>query len=243
MLPNFLIIGSQKAGTTSLYNVLRQHPEIYMSETKEINFFFRDELWQRGVGYYASHFDDVPLAAKAWGEASPGYICHPEASERIKQVLPDARLILVVRNPIGRAYSQYWDNRRHLSEPHTFTEVIDQHLSDLYLPGVKGYFSRGTYMHYINKYLEHFGSGQLQVLVFEDLRSDPVGFYRRIFEFLNVDADFKAEDFAHAYNPSMIWRNPFYDFVVKHPHYQAYIPMRMRRFFFWGKQRKPCCAI
>ncbi len=236
MLPNFLIIGSQKGGTTSLYNVLRQHPQIYMSETKEINFFFRSEVWQRGVEYYQSFFAEVPETAKAWGEASPGYICHPAAPERIHGLMPEVKLILVARNPIERAYSQYWDNRRHLSEPRHFSEVVDLYLSDYYLPGVPGYFSRGVYMRYIRKYLGFFPPEQLLVLVFEELVRDPVGFYRRIFEFLGVNADFDAGDFARAYNPAMIWSNPFYDFVINNPHYNRNIPMRMRRFFFWGKR-------
>ncbi len=236
MLPNFLIIGSQKAGTTSLYNVLRQHPQIYMPETKEINFFFRSEVWQRGVEHYQGYFENVPETVKAWGEASPGYICHPAAPERIEGIMPEVRLILVVRNPIERAYSQYWDNRRHLSEPRHFAEVVDLYLSDYYLPGALGYFSRGTYMRYIRKYLGFFQPEQLLALVFEDLVHDPAGFYRQIFEFLGVDPAFGEGNFARAYNLAATWSNPFYDFVVNNPHYSRNIPMRLRRFFFWGKQ-------
>ena len=93
-------------------------------------------------------------------------------------------------------------------------------------------------MRYIRKYLEFFPPEQLLVLAFEGLVNKPGEFYRQIFEFIGVDSAFDREDFARAYNPSMIWSNLFYDFIVSHPHYSRYIPMRMRRFFFWGKQTR-----
>ncbi|NOY98542.1 MAG: sulfotransferase domain-containing protein [Chloroflexi bacterium] len=235
MHPNFLIIGSQKAGTTTLHRVLRQHPQIYMPETKEINFFFKDELYRRGAEFYARYFAeaaDEPLR----GEASPGYICHPDAPARIHALLPDAKLILTVREPIRRALSQYWDNRRHLSEPHTFAQAVDLYLGDEYVPGQKGYFSRGTYMRYIRNYLAHFPRRQLLVLVFEEMLAEPRAFYRRIFEFLGVDPDFESDDFSQAFNPTTIWKNPFYQILIRKPRYQKYVPAKARRLFFWGKQ-------
>lgn len=234
-LPHFLIIGSQKAGTTTLYHVLRQHPQLYLPPRKELNFFFHEDLYRRGSAYYERFFDGA-APGQLCGEASPGYICHPQAAERIFRLLPNVKLILTVREPIARAYSQYWDNRRHLSEWRTFEEVVEHYLDDTYQPGKPGYFSRGVYIRYIQRYLEFFPSEQLLILVFEDLRADPRAFYRRIFEFLGVDTGFDPLPYHRAYNPASVWRNPFYRFLLYHPSWTRGIPPAARRLFFWGAQ-------
>ncbi|MCP4937117.1 MAG: sulfotransferase domain-containing protein [bacterium] len=231
--PNFLIIGSQKAGTTSLYHILKQHPQIYMPEKKEVNFFFKDEEYARGPGHYVAHFADAANQL-ALGEASPGYICHPATPARIHALLPDMKLILTVRNPVKRAVSQYWDNRRHLNEPLTFAQATDAYLSDDYVPGRVGYFSRGVYMHYIRRFLEYFPRENLLVLPFEKLISNPRIFYQRIFNFLGVDEAFVCEDFDKAFNPTEVWKNPFYQLLIRRPHYQKSVPAKLRRFFYWG---------
>ena len=135
MLPNFIVIGSQKAGTTSLYEVFRGHPQIFMPEKKELNFFFQESEFARGQSYYEEYFAATSAGAIAVGEASPGYICHPDVPARIHAMVPDARLIVTLRNPIERAYSQYWDNRRRLAEPLTFEEVMATALEESYRKG------------------------------------------------------------------------------------------------------------
>ena len=237
MLPNFLIIGSQKAGTTSLYHILKEHPQIYMPDTKEVNFFFKDDAYARGPEHYATHFADA-ASQLALGEASPGYICHPETPARIHALLPDAKLILTVRDPIKRAISQYWDNRRHLNEPLTFAQALDVYLSDDYQPGKVGYFSRGVYMRYIRRYLEYFPRENLLVLPFEEMISTPEDFYRQIFTFLGVDEDFTSEDFDEAFNPTEVWKNPFYQILLRRPRYQKKVPARLRRLFYWGRKMR-----
>ena len=237
MLPNFLIIGSQKAGTTSLYYVLKQHPQIFMADKKEINFFFKDDEYARGPEHYATHF----VNSANWlarGEASPGYICHPEASTRIHALIPDVKLILTVRDPIKRAISQYWDNRRHLNESLTFAQAVDRYLSDDYHPEKIGYFSRGLYMRYIRRYLELFPRENLLVLPFEEMLSDAENFYKRIFTFLGVDESFVSEDFIEAFNPTEVWKNPFYQILLRRPRYQTRIPAKLRRLFYWGKKMR-----
>ena len=237
MLPNFLIIGSQKAGTTSLYRILKEHPQIFMADRKEINFFFKDDEYARGVDTYSQHFSDCANQL-ACGEASPGYICHPEAPARIHAILPEAKLILTVRDPIKRAVSQYWDNRRHLNEFHTFAEVVDFYLNDEYHPDKIGYFSRGVYMRYIKNYLEYFPRENLLVLPFEKMVSDPESFYKEIFAFLGVDGDFMCEDFEEVFNPTEVWMNPFYQLLIRKPRYQKNIPVKLRRLFYWGKKMR-----
>ncbi|MCP4138758.1 MAG: sulfotransferase domain-containing protein [Chloroflexi bacterium] len=235
MLPNFLIIGSQKAGTTSLYHILKEHPQIYMPETKEVNFFFKDEEYARGLEAYAKHFTDSANQL-ARGEASPGYICHPEAPARIHALLPDIKLILTVRDPIKRAVSQYWDNRRHLNEPLTFAQALDAYLDDDYAPDKIGYFSRGVYMRYIRRYLEYFPRENLLILPFEEMLTDAESFYKKIFAFLDVDTDFESEDFDEAFNPTEVWKNLPYQMLLRRPRYQKKIPARLRRLFYWGRK-------
>jgi hypothetical protein len=236
--PNFLIIGSQKAGTTSIYHILRQHPQIFMPVRKEINFFFLDAEYERGYQAYLAHFAPAPPEAAAIGEASPGYICHPLAPSRIHQRLPEVRLVLTVRNPIERAYSQYWDNRRSLSEYRTFDQVIETALEADYHPGRLGYFSRGTYIQYIERYLEFFPRQNLLVLPFDDLRQDAAGFYRRLFDFLGVDPEFTASGMDRSYNPAAVWKNPFFRWFLHHPGATRYLPARLRRLTFWGQQTR-----
>jgi hypothetical protein len=236
MLPNFLIIGSQKSGTTSLYNVLRQHPQIFMPERKEINFFFLEQEYQRGLEHYLANFAPAPPQAAALGEASPGYICHPDSPGRIKQVLPDVKLILTVRAPIERAYSQYWDNRRSLSEPRTFAQTVALGLEPTYHPGRIGYFSRGTYIQYIRRYLALFPPENLLVLPFDDLRSSPQDFYRRIYQFLGVDPDFSTPAINTSYNPAALWHNPLYRWFFSRPARTRWLPAKLRRFTFFGRR-------
>jgi len=234
MLPNFLIIGSQKSGTTSLYIVLRQHPQIFMPDRKEVNYFFLEQEYQRGPSYYQSYFAPAPPQATAIGEASPGYLCHPDAPERIHQFLPEVKLILTVRNPIERAYSQYWDNRRSLSEHRTFAEVVDLALESTYHPGKLGYFSRGTYIQYIQRYQAYYPPENLLVLPFDDLGHSPGSFYRRIFQFLEVDPDFFTPSMTTSYNPAAVWENPLYQLFFSKPSRTRWLPPKLRRFTFFG---------
>ncbi len=237
MLPNFIVIGSQKAGTTSLYRVLSRHPEIFMPEKKELNFFFRQGEYEKGISYYEEYFEAAPARAKTLGEASPGYICHPEAAARIAFHMPNVKLILTVRNPVDRAYSQYWSDRRHLSQSLSFEEAVEHHLETSYEPGRVGYFSRGVYAPYIREYLEHFDRSQLLILSFDELRNRPTDFYHRCFEFLGVDPAFDDPAITHAHNPSSTWDNPAYNFFIRHPGVTRWLPKRGRGLLFKGKRR------
>jgi len=236
MLPNFLIIGSQKAGTTSLYHVLKQHPQVFMPERKEVNYFFLQSEYDQGFKAYLQHFDPAPPEAKAVGEASPGYICHPLSPVRIQHALPEAKLILTVRHPVERAYSQYWDNRRSLSEHRTFEQAVETALHATYHPDRLGYFSRGTYIQYIHNYLERFPSEQLLILLFDDLRQDPQGFYRAVFEFLGIDPDFNTSAMTESFNPAAVWQNPVYLFFFNKPARVRWLPAKLRRFAFYGER-------
>jgi hypothetical protein len=236
MLPNFLVIGSQKAGTTSIYHVLKAHPQVFLPERKEINYFFHEGEYAKGEDWYRSHFDALPEGILAWGEATPGYIVHPEAPFRIYQLLKDVKLILTVRNPIDRAYSQYWDNRRSLSEHRAFEKVVEIALEETYHPQRLGYFSRGTYFQYIQRYLALFPLEKLLVLTFEDLLQEPQTFYERIFSFLGVDPSFTTSLMIKSFNPASVWENPFYRWFFKKASRSRLLPAKMRRLTYWGRR-------
>lgn len=234
MLPTFLIIGSQKAGTTTIYNVFKKHPQIFLSEEKEANFFFLDHIYKKGIDHYKKFFKNAKYHFDAIGEASPGYICHPFAPLRIKKYLPDVKLILTVRNPIERAYSQYWDSRRKLEESLTFKETLFIALSDNYEPGKRGYFSRGIYIRYIERYLKYFGRKQLLILVFDDMIDNPLSVYKMCFRFLNVDDSFECAEMRQKFNPMTIWNNPIYKLFFYKPKYSAYLPHFIKKPLFFG---------
>ncbi len=208
-----------------------------MSEKKEINFFFLEHLFIKGIGYYESFFKEVQRDAIAIGEASPGYICHPKAAGRINRFLPDIKLILSVRNPIDRAFSHYWDKKRMLSERLNFKEAVRNYLETEYDIGKVGYFSRGIYIRYIRNYLAYFDRSQILVLVFEEMVKNPDKTYQRIFEFLGVDTSFKPDQLEKTYNPFMLWENEIYRLFFKNPSFQRYLPKRLKRFVMWGRKQ------
>ncbi|MGH2726565.1 MAG: sulfotransferase domain-containing protein, partial [Actinomycetota bacterium] len=122
-LPNFLILGAMKAGTTSLAYWLGEHPDVFLAPGKELFFFNVPQRWELGVDWYRSQFAGSE-GKIARGEATPGYLGHPQAAERIAATLPDVRLIALLRHPADRAYSQYWHNRATGTETRTFARMV-----------------------------------------------------------------------------------------------------------------------
>lgn len=178
MLPNFLIIGAMKAGTTALYEYLHQHPQIFMAEPKELDFFVNH--WNEGLGWYESHFEDA-CDAIAIGEASPNYTKvhdHPETPTRIAEVLPDARLIYIVRHPVERMISMY----RHL----VVDGVESRPIADAFLENCD-YLNTSRYAYQLSPYVELFGRSQIHLIKSEDMRSDPTNVLQKLHEFLGVE--------------------------------------------------------
>ncbi|MCW4469572.1 sulfotransferase domain-containing protein [Flavobacterium sp. MFBS3-15] len=233
--PNFLIVVSQKAGTTSLHDILRMHPEANMSEVKEINFFTLEQKYSKGLEYYRHYFKPQSEDQKVTGESSPGYICHPGVAQKIRQDLGPIKIVIILRDPIKRALSQYWDNRRHLSEALEFEEVVDKYMDDTYLPERLGYISRGVYVKYIMQYEALFGRENLHIMILEDLIANQEEELRNLYRFLSINETLGLRLLPKASNSSMIWTNPLYSLMFKNPHYTKYLPKRLRRFFFFGK--------
>jgi hypothetical protein len=187
--PNYLVIGAAKSGTTTLCNLLGQHPEVYMFPHKETHFF--SLYFERGIEWYKSKFNP-PREAKAIGEGSPTYSeGNHEVVKRIAQYLPDAKLIYIVRNPIQRIESdfvQLLDNGQRFD---SLESAIKQ-----WKPLVES----SRYWARINDFRQYFSDDKILVLFMEDLTSDPKFVLKRCFEFLGVDPSFEIETDKPALN-------------------------------------------
>ena len=196
VLPTFLIIGAQKAGTTSLYHYLRQHPEIYMSPVKEPRFFYPefytvDKLrpCRRQIPLsleeYHSLFAGVSTET-AIGEASTDYLHSATAPAQIKKTLPDVKLIAILRHPVERAFSAFCYQARDGYENLDFAEAIADTKS-----GLRDYVELGFYYSQIKRYLDLFSPEQVKVYLTDDLYRDPNSILMNIYDFLNVSREFE----------------------------------------------------
>ena len=189
--PDFFLVGAAKSGTTSLFQYLIQHPSIFIPSIKEPHYF--SEFYDPGAPRcatdeeYFALFEDCPPGARA-GDASTSYLYSASSARRIHDVCPTARIMAVLRNPIDRAYSFYWYNRRNLVEDLSFEDALEAE------PGriAEGchyrfhYVASGMYAGQVSRYLDTFGHEAVRAYLFEDLR-DARELCARIFEFLGVD--------------------------------------------------------
>jgi hypothetical protein len=213
-LPDFLIIGVKRGGTTSVWNWLVQHPNVApmfpaLQQIKSPHYF--DVHYGRGERWYRSHFPSIAALDRAaqrsgiWpltGEASPYYVFHPLVPDRVQATVPKARLIVLLRNPVDRAYSNYWERRgsnaeclptfeaaldaegerlrgqtaRIMANPHYYSHHHDSH----------SYLARGHYAEQLERWFERFGRDQLLILPFDELRRDATAAYRQVQEFLSL---------------------------------------------------------
>jgi hypothetical protein len=198
-LPDFLILGAQKAGTTALYAYLRWHPQVTGPSFKEVSFF--DRHYARGERWYRAH---LPVRRSGIvGEASPSYLFHPLAPERVARMLPRARLIALLRNPVDRAFSHYQHEvalgREQLSFEDALAQEDERMQGELermlrdptyfsYAWWNYTYASRGRYADQLERWLAAFPREQLLVLLTEELATDTARTYGRVLDFLGVDA-------------------------------------------------------
>ncbi|MFH0945544.1 MAG: sulfotransferase domain-containing protein [Planctomycetota bacterium] len=228
LLPDFLILGGQRCGTTSLHRQLERLPGLSLAPSKEVHFF--DLQYHLGIDWYRAHF---PLAfckrfeqrflrrALVTGESTPYYLFHPCAPERVRKVIPSARLIVLVRNPVDRAFSHYHHAIRwRLEDAPTFEEALAREegrlegeearlLADGRYRSVShchhSYLARGVYVRQLRAWRSCFKEEQILVLRSEDLFADPGPVLERIQEFLGVPVR-KPRGFPHlnkARNPEM----------------------------------------
>nr|MDJ0649638.1 sulfotransferase [Xenococcaceae cyanobacterium MO_188.B19] len=189
IMPNFLIIGAAKAGTTSLYNYLKEHPQIYMSPVKEPRFFYlmNEKLDFRGPGDenilnsstsdledYSTLFQGVSNEI-AIGEASSMYLYHPKTPKRIKSYVPDVKMITILRDPVERAYSHFLMNVKNGLEPLTdFVQVLQE--EEIRIRSNWGsnwhHKARGFYYSQVKRYFDIFDRSQIKIYLYEDLKTN-----------------------------------------------------------------------
>jgi hypothetical protein len=224
-LPNFLIVGAAKAGTTTLYSVLRNHPEVFMPVDKEPEFF--DRRFDRGLDWYRRQFAGAG-DAKAVGEATPSYLADAKAIDRIAEVLPKVRIVALLRNPIDRAYSHYWHVRGFRAEPRSFEEAIAAERRGE--ADARPYLGEGRYAAQLRRWKERFPNEQLLVRLFEDLRDEPRVVFRDVATFLGVDPALEPPGLGERYNQSQRYRSVrLRHWQVKY-HQRLHIPEKLALF-------------
>lgn len=190
-VPNFIVGGALKGGSTAVYHYLKQHPQIFMAEPKELRYlgYDPDDPWcaAHPEAFPIKSFDDYLAAFTAVedqiaiGEASPTYLASPFAARRVKELLPDTRLIFSVRNPIDSAYSSYQMDVRSRRENRPVAEALNENERRV---------ERYRYYHYLKYWYEQFPSRQLKVILFDDLITQPTETMQDVYRFLGVDDSF-----------------------------------------------------
>ena len=201
-MPNFLIIGAQRSGTSSLNHYLRQHPQVFMAPGKELRFFNRN--FERGLGWYEAHFEDS-CGARAVGEATPSYMYEGVAVLRMAEVLPFVRLVAILRNPVARAYSHYQMIVARGRETRTFEEAVEEELSQA--SGASSYLDQGRYLSQLERLGEQMPNAPLHVMITERFISQPREGFETLCRFLDVDHSFVPLDIGKAVNRYVEFRS------------------------------------
>ena len=181
ILPNFLVIGAMRSGTTWLDKILRTNPNICLPQRrKEIHFF--SEYYDRGIEWYQNFFPFSEHTSRypCIGEISPDYLYYPEVPIRIKKHIPDCRFIVILRNPADRAYSSYGFFVKNYAEQRSFQEVLETN------PNV---FLKGLYGQQLERYLQHFPLENFLILIYEHDILNPEKALNKIAKFLDVDVN------------------------------------------------------
>ncbi len=226
MLPNFLLIGAGKSGTTTLYEWLKAHPEIFMSPVKEPNFFalagetvdagddplqLRHYPWSVTTrsGYEALF--DKSEGTLVQGEASPMYLYSPKAPSAIKDLIPNVKLVAILREPVDRLHSRVMHLAREGREPKGgYADIFDTtsiwwQRNDL--------IREGFYYRNLKRYCSVFPTSQLKVFLYDDLKNSPDQVLQDLYSFLGVDDTFKP-DLQVRFNPSGRIKNKWLDQLI-----------------------------
>jgi hypothetical protein len=247
--PTFIVIGAPRCGTTSLHSYLHQHPQVLMSAVKEPNFFLGEDAMQMFAGPGAdmirsqSVLDEFGYRALfprregvlAYGESSPRYLSSPGTAQRIRNRLPDVKLIAILRNPVDRLLSEFALRVRDGWEPCSQVEDAladeERRLAEHWATGV--YRQRGYYGLHLRDYFRLFPPEQLKVFLYEDLVSAPGALFDELFSFIGVEPDFRPA-MEKSLNVSGVIRNPLLRFIWTRSNrlkdiVRPLLPQRLRR--------------
>jgi hypothetical protein len=189
-LPSFIIIGGMKCGTSSLFKYLCQHPQLFGSSHKEVRFFAREDFYSQGEKWYRAHFprlQDMPAGSLAF-EATPDYLFFPDVASRMAAILPDLKLVALLRNPTERAISHYFHNLKKGREKQDILAAMEHHEAV--------YKRRGRYKEQIERYYNSFGPDRLKIVESERLFQKPNEALQDVYEFLGIERDFQVPDLS-----------------------------------------------
>ncbi|NNE08126.1 MAG: hypothetical protein HKN20_06145 [Gemmatimonadetes bacterium] len=225
MLPNFLVIGAGRSGTTSLHHYLGKHPGVYLPRVKSPSYFYCRDLgpsndprvrivtrnfFVRDAAAYEALFDGV-RDESAIGEVSPAYLASTAVPARIADRIPEARLIAILRNPVDRVYARYVARLRDgLEERGDFAAIVrEERAEPLVRDDASGtYLAAGFCSHVLGSYFERFNRDRIKIHLFEDLRDDPARMMAETFAFLGVDASFPIDTKERHNASGGVIRNP-----------------------------------
>lgn len=230
ILPNFLILGAPKAGTTSLYQYLSQHPQVFMSAHKEPKFFAFEacDLNFTGPDRARKQIQDTTVVdidsyqklfassqgQKAIGEASPIYLHNEQAAARIQYYLSDAKFIVILRNPVERAYSDWKHNFQQgfetLNDFRTALEAWDRRAQTRSIPYLN-YIEKGYYAKHLKRYQKYFSKDQFAIFLFEELQNSPEKLLKSIFDFLKIDNSVKINTDKKFMVGKQLVRYPYFE--------------------------------
>jgi hypothetical protein len=190
-IPDFLVIGAQKSGTTTLFALLRKHPKIYLPPQKEVQFFSNDTLYGKGLDWYwGANFCGKPDDCVA-GEISPQYMGANVVPARIRAAMPNARLIAILRHPLARAFSHFQMSVRRGQDDRDFRDALESSISakrvGQQLAESRSYYQYSAYSDVLAEYLKLFRREQMLVLFQEDLERNPGEVLKAIHDFLGVE--------------------------------------------------------
>jgi hypothetical protein len=182
-LPDFVVVGAPKCGTTFLYHLLAKHPHVEPAAFKELHYF--DLLYDKGTEWYRHCFPSPRRKngrRTITGEGTPGYLFHPHAAKRMARVIPNAKLIALLRNPVDRTYSAYHHRARNRDRVRTFEETVRESFDS---PN-QGFLSQSIYVDHLLRWSEFFDRDQMLVLRSEDFFENPQETLMRVLRFLEL---------------------------------------------------------
>jgi len=184
LVPDFLVVGAMKAGSTTLMDYLVSHQEVGIPN-EEINYFDKDSNFEKGIDWYAKWFESFSKH-KIVGEKTPAYCYEPKAVERIHQQNPAMKLVWILRNPVKRTYSNYWHYIRIGKELLSVNDCLDQEEQRIKEDIYKGYFKRSVYADQVERYLEYFPMSQMHFIIFEEFVRNPEENLKELSNFLGI---------------------------------------------------------
>lgn len=212
MIPNFIIAGAEKSGTSSLAFLLSQHSDIFMPAQKELHFFENDQNFEKGISWYQEQFQGQ-LSESAVGECTPLYMYDPRAAERIHSLLPDIKLLFILRNPADRAYSNYWHQVRGGKEYCSFATALRREAKrrrkGIRYDFMYSYTAKGLYCDLLERFTGRFGPDRLLIVTFEDYKNHTEHTLNRICQFLGVFPFKGPMEWETVKNKSIVPKFPF----------------------------------